>query len=54
MLSLITEDSRSPSLSACHITHGTHDGVFSVAGKSIASVQRCLASGFSIPDDAEP
>jgi hypothetical protein len=39
----------------CRITHGPCDFCFeNIAGKSIASVRRGLASAFSIPDDAEP
>jgi hypothetical protein len=37
----------------CPITHGPQDGIFAVAGKSIASIRRGLATAFSIPDDAE-
>jgi N6-adenosine-specific RNA methylase IME4 len=37
----------------CRITHGPNDGVFSIAGKSIASIRRCLVQIFSISDDAE-
>ncbi len=38
----------------CRITHGTHDSFFeNIAGKTVASVRRSLASVFSIPDDAQ-
>jgi hypothetical protein len=37
----------------CRITHGPNESVFSIAGKSIASVRRSLATVFSIPDEAE-
>jgi hypothetical protein len=46
---MIPPDNRS-----CRITHGPCDSYFeNVAGKSIASIRRCLATAFSIPDDAE-
>ena len=38
---------------ACRITHGPNESMFSIAGKSIASIRRSLATVFSIPDDAE-
>jgi hypothetical protein len=39
---------------ACRITHGPCDSYFeNIVGKSIASIRRCLASVFSIPDDSE-
>src|SRR5262249_5272600 len=39
---------------ACHIIHGPCDSYFpNLVGKSIASIRRCLATVFSIPDDAE-
>jgi hypothetical protein len=39
---------------ACRITHGPWDCYFeNIVGKSVASIRRCLASVFSIPDDAE-
>jgi hypothetical protein len=39
---------------ACRIVHGPCDSYFeNIAGKSIASVRRGLATAFSIPDDAE-
>src|SRR5262245_58363500 len=39
---------------ACRITHGPCDSYFeNLAGKTVASVRRSLASVFSIPDDAE-
>jgi hypothetical protein len=39
---------------ACRITHGPCDSYFpNLGGKSIASIRRCLASIFDIPDDAE-
>ncbi len=39
---------------ACRITHGPWDCYFeNIVGKPVASVRRCLATIFSIPDDAE-
>jgi hypothetical protein len=39
---------------ACRITHGPWDCYFeNIVGKPVASVRRCLATVFSIPDDAE-
>lgn len=39
---------------ACRITHGPHDSCFeNIVGKPVASIRRCLATSFSIPDDAE-
>ncbi len=40
---------------ACRITHGPNDSYFeNVEGRFVASIRRCLATVFSIPDDAEP
>ena len=39
---------------ACRITHGPHDSYFEkLAGKPVASIRRCPATVFSIPDNAE-
>jgi hypothetical protein len=39
---------------ACRITHGPWDCYFeNIVGKPVASVRRCLATVFSIPDDTE-
>ena len=39
---------------ACRLVHGSHDSYFeNLAGKTVASVRRSLATVFSIPDDAE-
>jgi hypothetical protein len=39
---------------ACRITHGPWDCYFeNIVGKPVASIRRCLATVFSIPDDAE-
>jgi hypothetical protein len=39
---------------ACRIIHGPHDSYFpNVVGKPVACVRRCLATVFSIPDEAE-
>lgn len=39
---------------ACRITHGPHDSCFpNLAGRTVASIRRSLATVFSIPDDAE-
>jgi hypothetical protein len=38
---------------ACRITHGPCDYFEHLAGKTVASVRRSLATVFSIPDDAE-
>ena len=39
---------------ACRIAHGPNDSYFeNIAGKSVASIRRSLATVFSIPDDAE-
>ena len=39
----------------CRITYGPNDSYFeNLAGKRVASIRRCLASVFSIPDEAEP
>jgi hypothetical protein len=38
----------------CRVTHGPCDFSFpNLAGKKVASVRRCLANVFSIPDDAQ-
>jgi hypothetical protein len=34
------------------VTHGSHEGYFLVADKTVASVRKCLASVFSIPAEA--
>jgi hypothetical protein len=40
---------------ACRITHGPCDSYFeNLAGKSVASIQRSLATAFDLPNDAEP
>jgi hypothetical protein len=36
------------------VTHGANEGFFPVAGKSVASVRKALATIFSIPADALP
>ena len=46
-------DAAVPLPSACRITHGPNDGMFSVAGRSVASIRRSLATVFSIPGDSE-
>src|SRR5262249_4644657 len=46
-------DGRLPS-GACRVTHGANDWIFeNIAGTTVASVRRSLATIFSIPDDAE-
>jgi hypothetical protein len=38
----------------CRITHGPNESIFkNIEGKSVASVRRCVATVFSIPDIAE-
>jgi hypothetical protein len=34
------------------VIHGANDGLFGVAGKTVASVRRSLRTAFNIPDDA--
>lgn len=36
------------------VTHGAHDDFFPVAGKSVASLRKALATAFGIPTDALP
>jgi hypothetical protein len=56
---LLTGEHRTPGremhdLGACRVTHGPCDSYFeNLAGKTVASVRRSLATVFSIPDDAE-
>src|SRR5947209_7063623 len=51
---LTTNDRRSPSSPACRIAHGPCDSYFpNIAGKTVASVRRGLATVFSISIDAE-
>lgn len=38
---------------AVRVIHGANDGLFSVAGKSVAAVRRSLRTAFNIPDDAQ-
>jgi hypothetical protein len=38
----------------CRITHGPNDSYFpDLVGKSVASIRRCLATAFSIPNDGQ-
>jgi len=48
-------DDAAPVLShSCYITHGPCDSYFeNIEGKSVGSIRRCLATFFSIPDEAE-
>src|SRR6266540_3860351 len=40
---------------ACRVTHGPNDSCFpNLVGKPVASIRRCLATPFGIPDEAEP
>ncbi len=39
---------------ACRIVHGPNDSCFeNIAGKTVASIRRSLATVFSLPDDAK-
>src|SRR5262245_42759108 len=50
----INGDRRSRLPATCRVTHGPCASYFdNLAGKTVASVRRGLASIFSIPDDAE-
>ena len=53
-LALVLPDPADYHRGACRITHGPHDSCFpNLAGCSVASVRRSLATVFSLPDDAE-
>lgn len=55
MILALKSASAGPPQQPCRITHGPNDSYFeNLVGKPVASIRRCLASVFSIPDEAEP